>query len=266
MTSWGRTVLETPGLPSDFKLLLGDLAKRGRKPSMRFYVDDVAPEAGCVHVRLYPDNVGWRNVPVEVLADVLRLYFFAGAQTRPRRLPRDAFFLCVHGAHDQCCGARGPAVLHAARELVKEHGWSIDVFASSHLGGHRFAATGLFFPAGISYGRLGPDTIGRVLEACVNGRVFAPCLRGSVGVSQDVLLAEYVLARRGLDAIRAFDAYEIASVADKGGRTLRLKTTRGPSYEVRVTERPFASVHCPDGRPGKTVIRQVIESVREITL
>ena len=261
ITSWGRTFLETPGIPSAVKQVIGELAVRNQKPSARFYLDDDAPEPGCVHVRSYPDGFGWKNIPVEVLADVLRLALLEGTRTRPRRFERPAFFVCVHAAHDVCCGSSGPGVLAAAKTHVRERGFPIDVFASSHLGGHRFAATGLFFPAGISYGRMDEETIGPVLDACAAGKTYAPCLRGSVGVTEDALLAEHVLATSGIEEIRAFERYEISSEQMPHGRLLRLRTQNGPAFEVRLKRKEFPSLHCPDASPGKIVTREVIDDV-----
>lgn len=58
-------------------------------------------------------------------------------------------FICTHSKRDSCCAilGRGRAASVPA-ELQRQ------VWESSHLGGHRFAATSLFLPSGRMYGRL----------------------------------------------------------------------------------------------------------------
>ena len=82
--------------------------------------------------------------------------------TRSRRRPRrveaspstDRSCSCVrHGSRDQCCSLRGTAVFGAlAGRLGEEELW-----ISSHLGGHRFAANVVVLPAGLQFGRVTPD-------------------------------------------------------------------------------------------------------------
>ena len=59
--------------------------------------------------------------------------------------------VCVHGRRDRCCALHGSAVFRA----VQAHG--VDVWQTSHLGGHRFAACALWLPDGLMYGRLSAD-------------------------------------------------------------------------------------------------------------
>jgi hypothetical protein len=56
--------------------------------------------------------------------------------------------VCVHGRRDRCCALHGGAVFRA----IQARG--VDVWQTSHLGGHRFAACALWLPEGLMYGRL----------------------------------------------------------------------------------------------------------------
>lgn len=56
--------------------------------------------------------------------------------------------VCVHGRRDRCCALHGSAVFRA----IQSHG--VDVWQTSHLGGHRFAACALWLPDGLMYGRM----------------------------------------------------------------------------------------------------------------
>ena len=66
---------------------------------------------------------------------------------RPRRPDARAVGSCAHEERDRCCGLDGRALVDAVA--------GPDVFAASHLGGHRFAATAMVLPTGYVYGRLG---------------------------------------------------------------------------------------------------------------
>jgi len=59
--------------------------------------------------------------------------------------------VCVHGRRDRCCGLHGSSVFRA----IQAQG--VDVWQTSHLGGHRFAACALWLPDGLMYGRLSAE-------------------------------------------------------------------------------------------------------------
>jgi hypothetical protein len=66
----------------------------------------------------------------------------------PSDLSAPICLVCVHGRRDRCCGLLGSAAYRAI------HACGIDVWQTSHLGGHRFAACALWLPDGLMYGRL----------------------------------------------------------------------------------------------------------------
>jgi len=67
--------------------------------------------------------------------------------------------LCTHGARDRCCGSLGTRLAfgQAGRDGVR-------VLQTSHLGGHRFAPTGLVLPSGTMWAWLDD----RVLDSVLN--------------------------------------------------------------------------------------------------
>lgn len=58
--------------------------------------------------------------------------------------------VCVHGKRDRCCALEGGAYFRA-------HDTNEQVWMTSHLGGHRFAATTLTLPNGLCHGHLNAD-------------------------------------------------------------------------------------------------------------
>lgn len=57
--------------------------------------------------------------------------------------------MCTNGRRDVCCALLGRPIADALVESQGEHVWEC-----THIGGHRFAPTGLTLPNGYSYGRL----------------------------------------------------------------------------------------------------------------
>ncbi len=60
-------------------------------------------------------------------------------------------WVCTHGKRDRCCALLGVTFYTAMCEA------GADVWQTSHLGGHRFAATMVTLPSGVCHGRLTPD-------------------------------------------------------------------------------------------------------------
>ena len=61
---------------------------------------------------------------------------------------RPMVLVCTHGKRDACCAREGVPL---AQALGADP--DVDTWQSSHLGGHRLAATGLFLPEGWMFGR-----------------------------------------------------------------------------------------------------------------
>jgi hypothetical protein len=81
--------------------------------------------------------------------------------------------VCGNARRDRCCARWGPATLRALAEQGEEGGW-----LSTHQGGHRYAATGLWLPEGVAYGFLAPAEAAALVEARRQGRLHLRCFRG----------------------------------------------------------------------------------------
>ena len=67
----------------------------------------------------------------------------------------ELYTVCTNGRHDPCCAAHGTPVYH---ELAAQAG-AERVWQTTHIGGHRMAATLIAFPAGIVYGHVDPPDV-----------------------------------------------------------------------------------------------------------
>lgn len=152
----------------------------------------------------------------------------------PVRTPH--YFVCVHGRRDRCCALRGMPVYNA---LVREVGEA--VFQTTHLGGHRFAATLMVLPAGVCYGRMGEADVPALVAAHAAGKVSdLDRLRGRNRYAPAVQSAEISLRRRlslhTLGSLRFLDA----SPEDEHVLVRFRDLTTGTEHTARVKHVPVA--------------------------
>lgn len=81
--------------------------------------------------------------------------------------------VCTHARHDQCCAVKGRPVATTLATAYPELTWEC-----SHLGGDRFAATMVVFPAGLYYGRVTPENAAGVVERYRAGEIDPRYFRG----------------------------------------------------------------------------------------
>jgi hypothetical protein len=99
--------------------------------------------------------------------------------------------VCVHGRRDRCCALHGSALFRA----IQARG--VDVWQTSHLGGHRFAACALWLPDGLMYGRLRAEHAERFVSARRAGEIGElGRFRGRCAHDRPTQAAEIFLRRR----------------------------------------------------------------------
>ena len=140
------------------------------------------------------------GLPVEGLQPLLEAF---GRRWRIDPTDRPQLAICTHGTRDRCCAKFGFAAFQAARRLVEQGVSPFEPIETSHLGGDRFAATGIFFPSGSMYAHLGDLDLASLCTAETEGRLDPAHYRGGVFDPQVVQLVRAGLAREGLinDAI-----------------------------------------------------------------
>lgn len=117
-----------------------------------------APSFGSgTDVLLYPEKerfVGLTEQDVPGLIEQLQ-----GVKEPPLKRvasPNPLFLVCAHQARDARCGQCGPALEATFQRTLANLGLTdkVDVWQSSHLGGHRFAGVVVCYPSGNWYGRV----------------------------------------------------------------------------------------------------------------
>lgn len=161
-----------------------------------------ASRAGGVVTRLYnplPDldaALVYRGpagaVGLEPLLEVVGRRWSVVSDDAPR------FAVCTQGKRERCCAKFGYAVFSQAAALRAEGRFPFQPLECSHLGGDRFAATGLFFPSGSMYAHLDTADLAELGAAEATGRIAPAIYRGR---AYDAPLAQVVragLASEGL--------------------------------------------------------------------
>jgi Sucrase/ferredoxin-like len=149
--------------------------------------------------------------------------------------------VCTHAERDPCCGLDGAALVE---KLARP-----EVFACSHLGGHRFAPTALLLPTGYCYGRLTHASAASVLARAYAGYMTTDRCRGRCTWSPAGQVAE--LAVRATTGLREPD--DVVVLDDEGG-PIRVEAATGQRFAV-VVEAADAEVAQPSScgvRPALT--------------
>ncbi len=96
------------------------------------------------------------------------------------------FLVCTHGRRSVCCARFGGPL---AQSLTARHPGQ--VWESTHVGGHRFAANLVILPHGLYYGPVGLEAASAAIGAYQRGAVAPDRYRGRAGQPRPVQQAEY---------------------------------------------------------------------------
>lgn len=202
--SWGRHAFLNSRLePQLAKALVRRIESAGMRPlairranrradarraqsEWRWAVVDTRPGRESVRWGSVQDPAGLLSVPLD------------GSTGTPSDQP--VICVCTHARHDQCCAVKGRPVATAMAAAFPDETWEC-----SHLGGDRFAATLILFPAGLYYGRATEQDAQQLVDLYRQGLVDPRTFRGRSSSPNVVQAAEAVArAETGDDAIAAF--------------------------------------------------------------
>lgn len=180
---WGRKAVAESRLPAELVAHLGSLPARVQL--IRRYGGATGPTTRVLHARLGPRGAEVRGAE---LADPRELL------DAPELAPYDAplWLVCTNGRRDVCCAELGRPVAAA----LAEH-WPEDTWETTHLGGHRFSATLLALPSGVTLGRTDPARVVDDARALLAGRVPLEVSRGRAGIAAVAQVAELHVLRAG---------------------------------------------------------------------
>lgn len=178
---WGRSALDDSHMEADVARHLAAAADASdtnvvliRRPGRHPSAGDQPRNLAWAIADTSPGNVGvlwgyWQR-PADLFGlDLAAAVPGWAGETGPQRVA----LVCTNGKRDRCCAVRGRPVAAAIADAT---GW--DTWESSHLGGHRFAATALLLPSGEMFGQLDRDSAVEVLRQFDAGRIMPAYYRG----------------------------------------------------------------------------------------
>jgi hypothetical protein len=225
--AWGRDVVPDTALPAGVRERLerwlqtedGSRVLLVRRPDRR------GPETTIFSARSDEDGGDLRRLRLPSLEALPGADLDTGEW-----LEGPLLLVCVHGRRDPCCARQGGPVFDAlAGEVPPELLWQ-----SSHQGGHRFAANVLALPAGISLGRVAPESASAVAAELRAGRIPLEHFRGRTIHTPVAQAAEAAvrgrLRLRGLRDVRVleYDSRRVVLQTPDGALDVVVDTERGP--------------------------------------
>ncbi|MBI2569061.1 MAG: hypothetical protein HYV63_18745 [Candidatus Schekmanbacteria bacterium] len=163
-------------------------------------------------------------------------------------------FVCAHGRRDPCCARWGSRFYRAFSPTA-----GCEVWQTTHLGGHRFAANMLWMPHGVMLGRLRPGDATTVAAAVARGAIVSlEQYRGRVCYPAHVQAAE-AAARRRTETMEAWamTAEETTALGPESWRVRFRIDAPAPPRRVEVAVRAQTArfrLSCADPAPADTVI------------
>jgi len=153
--------------------------------------------------------------------------------------------VCVHGRRDRCCALHGSAVFRA----IQARG--VDVWQTSHLGGHRFAACALWLPEGLMYGRLRAEHAEEFVAARGAGEIGQLDLfRGLCSYDRPTQAADIFLRKRlGEQAANAIQWQGTVPESDSTWEARFRLTTGDEAVRVRLEDTGVARPASCGGEP-----------------
>jgi hypothetical protein len=90
--------------------------------------------------------------------------------------PGPVFLICGHARRNTCCGRLGVSLARTMADRYPGQVWQ-----TTHVGGHRFAANLVILPHGLYYGPVGAAEAAAAIAAYGRGEVVADRFRGRAG-------------------------------------------------------------------------------------
>jgi (2Fe-2S) ferredoxin len=262
---WGAKALQESDLPGAVKQHLD--AALGAIPGSRLQLikrPAPAPPGGLAFYVVIsgdgePATYGFQFASYEELCGIDIAAVASGSVVFAGHLSDEPLYLvCTNARRDQCCGRRGSAVY---RELAAHAGAT--AWQTTHLGGHRFAATLVCLPDGVCYGRVCEREVEALVGAHARGEVYRlDRYRGRCSHPPEAQAADYFLRElttgRGLGRFRLAASEEVAP--SRWSVTFRSLPDRA-TYRLHVAaERVPSGLPLSCGKPGsETSVRYRLE-------
>ncbi len=258
--AWGVKGLEDSGLADEVVSTLRQLGKlqpglrvqlirRGEGRSSgdtsrpKLFIADAREGKATLFELVLPGPADWGSLGLEGWLSHGTPPASAVARTEP------LYLVCVHGKRDRCCALKGLPVYNALRAQGAEQ-----VFQTTHLGGHRFAATLVVLPEGICYGRVTEQDAPGLRSAHEKGEIYALSkVRGRMSYGGFAQAAEVAIRERLSERrIRALAWVRKVSEGEVE-RVTFVHTETGAEHTAEITRAVFAAAPASCGAEAQPV-------------
>lgn len=229
---WGAKALEESTLPPAVKNFLDEQGKL--IPFSRFQF--IKRETTGKGITFYAARTSL-NAPflyrfqLDAYEDLLTLDLpkLVSAHSEHTMSDERLLLVCTNGKRDAACAKYGLPLYNALRQQT-----GVSVWQTTHVGGHRFAATMVCLPHGVMYGRVAPEQASAVADSYSNNQLLLDCYRGCSSYDAPTQAAEDYLRR--LTAETRLDAFQLIAVTAEGDGswTVQFQTRDGLTYNLRV--------------------------------
>ncbi|HET6213834.1 MAG TPA: sucrase ferredoxin [Micromonosporaceae bacterium] len=256
---WGKNALRDSDLDP---VLVAEFERRMAATGAR--VQLIAPPPGERPLWMYlaadPDGgtSPWlARLPCSGPQDVLGVDFgtlvAGGLPPGAQRVAEPLYLICANDMSDPCCGRSGPPVLAAVAGVLGPR-----ARATTHLGGHKYAANMIVFPPALCYGRLGPDSVLDVVGASEDGQILLDRYRGRPAWRMPDQAAEHFLrVELGLTAVAGVSLATPAEDSTDGRYLSRFALSDRRRYDVLLSAEkrdPPRLQSCSDAGPTVPVV------------
>ncbi|MCY4060745.1 MAG: hypothetical protein OXG53_00090 [Chloroflexi bacterium] len=177
---WSGSIVKAAGSAGEFAPYLRHL-QRAKRAKILFIRRPQGDSKNFYIAMTNQDEPKIYHAELDDYADLLSLDLASLAEERAPRLngremaPIDELYtVCTNGRHDPCCAAYGAPVYQA----LAEQAGSDRVWQTTHIGGHRMAATLVAYPQGIVYGHVDPHDVESLLMNHRAGYILTHKYRG----------------------------------------------------------------------------------------
>ena len=221
---WSGSIVKAAGAAGEFAPILKHL-KRAPRAKILFIR---RPRGDGKHFFVAVCNQAEPKIYQAELADYADLLQLDIASLAADAAPRlgaremteidELYTVCTNGRHDPCCAAFGAPVYQSMTQVAGVE----RVWQTTHIGGHRMAATLIAFPQGIVYGHLDPADIESLLlnhragcilthkyrgRGCYAGHELGEAAHLAAGAAEAVIREE--TRQYGIDDLQLMNVLEL---------------------------------------------------------
>ncbi|MFZ4825985.1 MAG: sucrase ferredoxin [Phototrophicaceae bacterium] len=259
---WRNQALEDNDLPPAVQAWLHDAQRciprsrplliRSEKPraTRSFYIIDTTPHRPTLY-----------HVPFDDYSELLSYDPQQIIQGHSQLSPSDEklFLVCTNGKRDQCCAKFGLPIYQAFQSQEGIHTWQC-----THIGGHRFASTGIVFPSGVTYGYITEEQVPSLAQAIRADQVLLPLYRGRTAYSAWVNAAEYFLRKQEQLLADADLTWRTSEQVSADVWQIMFSDAQGKSYRVQLNVTQHEPLPSSCFQPYKPQARFHLQHIEQV--